>query len=169
MPRPQNQDVEFLHAALVGLEYKLAEVEQRIGALRGQLGEAPAVSAAPRVKRTMSAAARRRIALAQKKRWAVYKSRKNAATTPKMAPPKRAPAKRSMSAEGRARIVAATKKRWAAFRKKQQPANPVAKKTAAKNAPAKPTVPKTPVVKPPEVKAPAETLPETVAATPAAE
>jgi hypothetical protein len=67
----------------------------------------------------MSAAARKRIALAQKKRWAVYKAEhgtKPAAS--KAAAPK--PHKRTLSAAGRARIVAATKKRWAAFRKAQE-------------------------------------------------
>jgi hypothetical protein len=63
----------------------------------------------------MSAAARKRIALAQKKRWAAYKaehgSKPAAAAKPK---------KRVISAAGRARIVAATKKRWAAYRKVQQ-------------------------------------------------
>jgi hypothetical protein len=62
----------------------------------------------------MSASARRRIALAQKKRWAAYKAEHGGSAKAKA--PK---AKRKLSAEGRARIVAATKKRWAAFRKSQ--------------------------------------------------
>jgi hypothetical protein len=62
----------------------------------------------------MSAAARRRIALAQKKRWAAYK----AGPTVKSVAPKAK--KRVISAAGRARIVAATKKRWAAYRKAQE-------------------------------------------------
>jgi hypothetical protein len=65
----------------------------------------------------MSAAARKRIALAQKKRWAAYKADHGTkAATPKSAPE---PKKRVISEAGRARIVAATKKRWAAFRKAQ--------------------------------------------------
>jgi hypothetical protein len=63
----------------------------------------------------MSAAARRRIALAQKKRWAAYKAEHGAKAA---APPKAK--KRVISAAGRARIVAATKKRWAAYRKAQE-------------------------------------------------
>jgi hypothetical protein len=62
----------------------------------------------------MSASARRRIALAQKKRWAVYKAEHGTKT----AAPK--PHKRVISAAGRARIIAATKKRWAAYRKAQE-------------------------------------------------
>jgi hypothetical protein len=61
----------------------------------------------------MSAAARRRIALAQKKRWAAYKAKHPSKPAAKSA-------KRQLSPEGRARIIAATKKRWAAFRKAKQ-------------------------------------------------
>jgi hypothetical protein len=64
----------------------------------------------------MSAAARKRIALAQKKRWAAYKAQHGAAGATKTAPKTK---KRVLSAAGRARIIAATKKRWAAFRKAQ--------------------------------------------------
>ncbi len=71
----------------------------------------------------MSAAARKRIGLAQKKRWAAY----NAAKT---APAMSKPPKRVLSAEGRAHIIAATKKRWAAFRKTQAAPKPAAKKAA---------------------------------------
>ncbi len=61
----------------------------------------------------MSAAARKRIALAQKKRWAAVKAGQGTKAAVK-------PAKRVISAAGRARIVAATKKRWAAYRKAQE-------------------------------------------------
>ncbi len=53
-------------------------------------------------ERTMSAAARKRISLAQKARWAKQKQ------APK--------AKRTMSAAGRKRIAAAARARWAKFR-----------------------------------------------------
>ena len=61
-------------------------------------------------KRTMSAAARERIAAAQRARWA--KSRKNG--TPR---PARAKKKRTMSPEARAKIAAAQKRRWAKQRR----------------------------------------------------
>jgi hypothetical protein len=52
--------------------------------------------------RTMSAAGRRRISLAQKARWAKQKAQGHAAKP-----------KRTMSAAGRKRIAAAQKARWA--------------------------------------------------------
>ena len=154
---PYNQDPELLQAALIGLQHKLSEIERHIAELRGQLGGQPAAVPAPEPgvkKRTMSAAARRRIALAQKKRWAAYKADhgKPAASKPSAAPK---PAKRVMSAEGRARIVAATKKRWAAFRKAQKAAQAPVKKAAPKK-----VARKTP---------PAAPAPEAPAAAPAAE
>jgi hypothetical protein len=124
MPRLPKQDTEILEAALIGFQHMRDQLEDKIAALRSQVGgqanARPArASAAPAgeapKKRTMSAAARRRIALAQKKRWAAYKAQHQPAAAPK-ATRKR----RKLSAEGRARIIAATKKRWAAFRKAQQ-------------------------------------------------
>jgi len=100
----------------------------------------------------MSAAARRRIALAQKKRWAAYKAAKGTPAKPK-------PQKRMLSAAGRARIVAATKKRWAAYRKAQQ---------AAKAAPVKKAARKKAVKKAPRTKTTQEPA-QQVAAAPATE
>jgi cell division septum initiation protein DivIVA len=121
MPRSQKQDIELLEAALIGFQYKREQVEQKISELRSQIAgnpvSRPASAAAGEstpAKRTMSASARRRIALAQKKRWAAYKAEHGT----KAAAPK--PHKRVISAAGRARIVAATKKRWAAYRKAQE-------------------------------------------------
>ena len=54
-------------------------------------------------RRTLSAGARKKISLAQKKRWAKAKGH-----TPKP--------KRTMSAAGRKRIAAAQRKRWAGVR-----------------------------------------------------
>ena len=123
MPRTPKQDTELLEAALIGFQHRRDQVEQKIAELRNQIGGQPSsrsanTAAAPGAsapkKRTMSAAARRRISLAQKKRWAAYKDGSGAKT----AAPK--PKKRVISAAGRARIVAATKKRWAAYRKAQE-------------------------------------------------
>lgn len=74
-----NLDPSLLRAALIGYENQLAEIEKAMAELRSKLkGTSPAKSAAgrPRTKRTMSAAARRRIAEAQKKRWAAYRKAK---------------------------------------------------------------------------------------------
>jgi len=122
MPKSPKQDTELLKAALIGFQHQRAEVEQKIAEIRSQIGgnsasrPAPAATAGESVhkRRTMSAAARHRIALAQKKRWAAYKAGRPA----KAAASK--PHKRVISAAGRARIIAATKKRWAAYRKAQE-------------------------------------------------
>src|ERR1700733_16252282 len=125
MPRPRKQQPEVPQAALIGLQRTLEGVEQNIADLRRRLGAHSDSEPTPGpAKRTMSAAARKRIALAQKKRWAAYKVKSSKAAEPQP--------KHEMSAEGRARIVAATKKRWAAFRKAQKAAAP---KQAVKKAP----------------------------------
>jgi len=112
------RDTEVLEAALIGFQHLRDQVDEKIAALRSRIGGPPAAGqtlshtaatgTAPK-KRTMSAAARKRIALAQKKRWATYKAEHGSPVK----------AKRVLSAAGRARIIAATKKRWAAFRKSQ--------------------------------------------------
>jgi hypothetical protein len=94
---------------------RAVEIKQNIEALEQELsrilGAAPAapVAAIRAKKRTMSVAARAKIAAAQKAKWA---GRKKAAAPAKPAPGK----KRKVSPEGRARISAATKARWARFR-----------------------------------------------------
>jgi hypothetical protein len=61
-------------------------------------------------QRTLSAAARKKISLAQKARWAKYRNgSKPAAPVTKTT----APVKRTMSASGRRKIAAAQKARWA--------------------------------------------------------
>ena len=112
-------DAELLVAALTGYQHQRSEIEAKMAELRRQLGSR-AVRAAvdgsdgvrpAQKKRTMSAAARKRIAAAQRKRWAVYKKAKNQSAVPAAKP-----AKRKMSAEGRKRIAEASKKRWAKVR-----------------------------------------------------
>jgi hypothetical protein len=56
----------------------------------------------------MSAAGRKAIAAAQRKRWAAKKAEPNGAPAKSVKP------KRKLSAPGKAAIVAALKKRWAA-------------------------------------------------------
>ncbi len=79
------------------LEDQLATVGNGTGVERSEIPAA-------RVKRPMSAAARRKIAAAQRARWAKQKG-----ALPTESKPKR----RKMSAEGRARIAAAARARWA--------------------------------------------------------
>jgi hypothetical protein len=78
-------DPEILQAALEGLKAQRTKLETQISAIEAALGGSrrgrPAnsvktASSAPRAKRTMSAAARKRIAEAQRERWARYRKEK---------------------------------------------------------------------------------------------
>ena len=131
-------DAELMAAALIGLERQRAEIGEKMAELRQRLdggtGQAARKSAevdsgpATPKKRTMSAAARKRIAAAQRKRWAEIKK---AEAVPKPAP---APKKRRISAAGRRRIIAATKKRWAEYNAKKAAAAKKSAKTVGKKA-----------------------------------
>jgi hypothetical protein len=73
-----QSDTSLLQAALVGYQSKLAEIEQAMADIRKKLGTrtSPAAAGTPRKRRDLSAAARKRISAAQKKRWAEYKKQK---------------------------------------------------------------------------------------------
>lgn len=85
MPRGKaKQDVETLEMALIGFEQKKIEIDEKISHIKSLLGTGTASKAAAspkmpkavtsgRQKRTLSPAARKRIALAQKKRWAEHR------------------------------------------------------------------------------------------------
>ena len=98
---------------------QIEKLTQAISAIEGLTGRSSKASAnGTRPKRTMSAAARRRIAQAQRARWAkfrthsrstVRKSKSNAGT----------PSKRKLSLEGRKRIAAAARARWARIKAKK--------------------------------------------------
>lgn len=94
MARPKSvtlpSDPMLLQAMLDGLDMQKQRVEAQIASVRSALGggrkaapaasagsvAAPAAAAAPRSKRILSAAARARIAAAQKKRWAAFRKDK---------------------------------------------------------------------------------------------
>jgi hypothetical protein len=102
---------EIISAAILGFEEQRRKLDVQIAELRamlshGSAGSTPSPKPTGRKKRRMSAAGRKAIAEAQRKRWAAAK-----ATT---AAPKATKPKRKLSAAGRAAIVAAVKKRWAA-------------------------------------------------------
>jgi hypothetical protein len=80
-----------MEAALIGLQQKQTEVEARIAELKRRLGHQPAEAppAPVRKRRRLSAAARKRIADATKKRWAEFRAKKAAAAAAKAAPRKR--------------------------------------------------------------------------------
>jgi hypothetical protein len=78
-------DRSLLEAALVGYQAQLTSIQQHMQEIRKQLGTKTGGSQAgaaaepgARTKRRLSGAARKRIALAQKKRWAEYNKKKAA-------------------------------------------------------------------------------------------
>lgn len=76
-----QQDDSIWEAALEGLELQKQRIEEQIEHIRGLLGRSsgrrgrpPSKTAAPVVKkRVLSPAARKRIAAAQKRRWAEFR------------------------------------------------------------------------------------------------
>ena len=69
-------DIATLQAALIGYQAKYDELTAKMAEIREQLGGKPArvpkTDAAPRKKRKMSAAGRKAISEATKKRWAEF-------------------------------------------------------------------------------------------------
>jgi ribosomal protein L29 len=113
-------DYSLLEAALIGYQHQRELLAAKIAEIQRQLGDAPAsASAESPKKRVMNAAARKRIAQAQRKRWAEFHKTKGTTTATK---------KRTMSPEGRERIAEATRKRWAEFRAQKAAANKPGKK-----------------------------------------
>jgi hypothetical protein len=99
-----------VEAAIFGFEEQKKRIDVQITELRGLFpnGHGTARPNAPaRKKRGMSAAGRKAIAEAQRKRWAAQKAATKSAPAPEKT-------KRKLNAAGRAAIVAALKKRWAA-------------------------------------------------------
>jgi hypothetical protein len=117
----QKLTPEIITAAIDGLESRKVRIDEQIADLRGMLDgnrteatiEVP--EAATHTRKKFSAASRRKMALAQKARWAKLKG-ESEPTEPAAAPaaPKRK--RRKISAAGRKAIAEATRKRWEAFR-----------------------------------------------------
>lgn len=82
-----------------------------VAAQEGHEGQNGLVEKSGKKKRKMSAAAREKIAAAQRARWAKQKGTAGPLTAVVMEEPKKK--KRKLSPEARARIVAAVKARWA--------------------------------------------------------
>jgi hypothetical protein len=152
MPTPKL-NAEIIAAAIEGFESQKRRIDTQIVELRTMLSggrsEGTVAPEAPTRKRKVSAAARRRMAEGQKKRWAAIKAesqKPEPAARPEPAKPKR-----KISAAARRAISEATKRRWALKRaeaaKEQSAGAKAAKqKTAAKKpakkAPAKKTAAK---------------------------
>ena len=85
MPRGKSkQDSVMLSMALVGYEVEKKKIEEKIRELRSTLEgkatgkQSPAADSETPKRRKLSAAARKRISLAQKKRWAEQRKAKAA-------------------------------------------------------------------------------------------
>jgi hypothetical protein len=72
---PQKLSQEVITAAIAGFEAQKLRINSRIAELRNMLDHRHPAAEAPKPKRKISAASRRRMALAQKKRWAAIKRR----------------------------------------------------------------------------------------------
>jgi hypothetical protein len=97
---------EIIDAAIEGFEAQKRRIDDQIAALRGMKS---GVATPATGRRQMSAAGRKAIAEAQRRRWA-----ENRGETLPVKAAKSVRKKRVLSAEGRAAIVTALKKRWAA-------------------------------------------------------
>jgi hypothetical protein len=85
MPRGRRkEDLVMLQMALIGYQHQKEQIDEKIHEIEARLkGKGSATAAAPataaakpaRVKRVLSAAARKRIGAAQKKRWAEHHKR----------------------------------------------------------------------------------------------
>ena len=78
-------DSGFFASAIVRCQAKLSEIDQRIADLRRQIATAASVPAPVAGKRQMSAAARVRIAAAQRALWAAARKKNAASAEPKPA------------------------------------------------------------------------------------
>ena len=116
---------DILSAALIGFEVQKIAVDAKIAELRKMIGDGRAETAspahAPKQGKKRSAAVRRKMALAQRARYAKLK--------PAPEPPAAAKPKRKVSAAARKRMALAQKKRWAAI--KAAPAQTASVKKAA--------------------------------------
>src|ERR1700736_5722997 len=108
---PKTLTPEIIIAAIAGFEAKKAEIDSEIAELRSMLpsgshGEPATSNATGRPRKKFSAASRRKMAAAQRARYAKLRGDSEpteAATTKR---------KHKMSAAGRRAISAAAKKRW---------------------------------------------------------
>jgi hypothetical protein len=111
---PMKLKEELIQAAIDGFTAQKLRIDAQIAELRAMLtessnGTTATPEATPRKRRKMSAGARRRIALAQKARWAKFRGESGSAPPAKAKPARK---KRHISPEGLRNIIAATKRRW---------------------------------------------------------
>ena len=120
MPTPKLTN-ELVMAAIKGFEEQKRAIDAQIAELRAFLaGESAEPALAPAAekpaRRKVSAAGRKAMAEAQRKRWAAIKGKPEPKTSTIPIPKPATKKKRKLSAAGRAAIIAATKKMWDAKR-----------------------------------------------------
>jgi hypothetical protein len=82
MAKHSAVDNSILEAALIGLEQQKSQIDAKMAEIRrrlrtgGAAAKSEAAAPAARAKRVLSPAARKRIAEATKKRWALYRAQK---------------------------------------------------------------------------------------------
>ena len=133
---PQRLTPQIIEAAIAGFEQRkqqtISELDAQISRLQAMLPgnnhDGTATEAAPRKRSKFSGAARKRMALAQKARWAKIRgdSEPSAQATPEPKP------RRKLSAAGRRAISEATNKRWALKRAEAAKKSPAPRKVNAK-------------------------------------
>jgi hypothetical protein len=138
---PTTLSHEIITAAIEGFEAQKTHIDGQIAELRVLLTGGPAASAATpvvptRKRKKFSAAARRKMAMAQKARWAKIKGESEPPAPKEVPKPKR-----KISKEGMARIIAASKKRWRLQKAAGKVHSTAAKKTTVKKAAVKAPVP----------------------------
>lgn len=99
------------------VQKQVRQLEEAISAIEGLAGTSTIARHGAQPSRTISAAARRRMARAQKARWTKWRESK---TTLSAKTAGKAPAKRILSASARRKIAAAQRARWARFRARQE-------------------------------------------------
>jgi hypothetical protein len=128
---PQKLTPEIIIAAIAGFEAQKNHIDSQIAELRSSLdggSKEPFTTTEfvkPRKKR--SAAVRRKMALAQRARFAKLKQ----SSEPSQAESAK-PKKRKLSAAGKKNIIEATKRRWAAIRAAKEAGKPAVAKTAGR-------------------------------------
>jgi hypothetical protein len=98
---------------------EIDKLNQIISGIESLNGLSPVSSKTAQPKRIVSAASRRKMALAQKARWASIRKGSQPVVAKSTGS---GPAKRKLSAAGRKRIAAAQRARWAAVRAGQKKA-----------------------------------------------
>jgi hypothetical protein len=131
MPAPKLTESIIL-AAIEGFESQKAKLDLQIVELKSMLSGVPTETAitevaAPGKRRRFSAASRRKMALAQQKRWAAAKGASEQ-LEPATAEPVKAKRKR-MSASARKAIGEATRQRWALRKAAEASATKASKKS----------------------------------------